>query len=218
MSDGFKCLAYDPSDLKTCLLAACPDGHVNVLHPDNSVSCVKIEPDQLCGGSPCPSSSCVLFKGIPTGTNKVCLIDDSELSCGVGEVPVLEIMKATGHARVVCRREVDELEHPTTAARLPEPDLGCSSEPLPAPVFEMSTSGGFEEDGAGEGDGDDGDDDSEGGLDSDDHGGFIQEPMGSVERIVLVVTQPQHESVVPPSTSQANLSMIYYGGTTETMA
>lgn len=217
MSDGFKCLAYDPSDLKTCLLAACPDGHVNVLHPDNSVSCVKIEPSELCGGTPCAPSSCVLFKGIPTGTNKVCLIDDSELSCGVGEVPVLEIMKATGHARVVCRREVDELEHPTTAARLPEPDLGCSSEPLPAPVFEMSTSGGFEEDGAaGEGDGDD--DDSEGGLDSDDHGGFIQEPMGSVERIVLVVTQPQHESVVPPSTSQANLSMIYYGGTTETMA
>lgn len=230
MEQPLTCIAYDPADQKTCLLAACPEGHVNVLHPDNSVSCVKLPEScfdeagvNMCALSPMTPNtssnntpSCLLYKGVPQPTNKVCLVDDSMVACGVGEMPVLEIMKATGHARVVCRKanHLEQLEDPSTASHLraalpptaaTTSSLHCGTNisPLRSTRFAIVESG-TEAD--GDVDDDDEDNDSDGFI--DDGEDYAQE-LGLEDRIILVVTTTQPP---PPTANNAQLPMIYYGG------
>jgi len=219
-----KCIAYDPADLQTCLLAPCPSGHVNVLHPDNSVSCVKLPENcfdelgnNLCALSQSTSpaaASCLLYKGVPAPTNKVCLVDDSMISCGVGEVPVLEIMKATGHARMVCRKQVhDELESLSTAAQLPDKNIHSqTTSPTHTPILIVEAGMLYGEEGEGEDEDEDEEDNYS--LEDEDMYGADESP----EHIVVVVTQPQSQSHAHDDISQALMPMIHYGGAEPTVA
>lgn len=227
---SIKCLAYDPTDLKTCMLAPCPEGHVNVLHPDNTVSCVKL-PDTCyteTGSSLCETvspSTCLLYKGVPSATNKVCLIDETMVSCAVGEVPVLEIMKATGHARVVCRRPLEGTEHPSTAAHLGDIQADVQDPGPPQPAFVFSRPQVFVvEHHVMVSDDDDEEEDDEDELNDeldDMANDGEEEDEDLTDRVIVIAAQASSTTttvdhdlarLASASSSSDSTNMIYYGG------